>query len=481
MKVNLFVKNNSKIVNNHFSLGSAFYDIAKPAQFPNHILRFRNDRAAKPIGFDHLADNKWIDYFGKFTKYPGVNHNPLALKYHGHQFGHYNPELGDGRGFLLAQILDKKNNLWDLGTKGSGQTNFSRGGDGRLTLKGAVRELLATEFLSALGVATSQTLSIIETEESLQRNDEPSPTRSAVLVRRSNGHIRIGTFQRLAYLNEQDNLEKLLDYLRDNYFNHINEKSSRAVFIETIFLECVKKIATSMGKIIISGFVHGVLNTDNFNVNGEVFDFGPWRFIQYANKNFTAAYFDYNGRYSFGKQPEAALWALTQLGKSLNKLISEKRIVEILNEFSKNFHLSLKNHFCWRIGIQDIDSKSLNEIMNILLNESEKNKIDYASFFYDFYGGRDSVIDLMKTNHGKKYKVDGFSKTADILKNCQSLKGVSKRIKILDMNRQNMLIDEVEEIWSQIEHNNNWDFLYKKINKIRKLGDILKSKKLVNF
>ena len=105
----------------------------------------------------------------------------MALKYHGHQFGHYNPELGDGRGFLLAQFLDKNKNLWDLGTKGSGQTKYSRGGDGRLTLKGAIRELLATEFLSALGVATSQTLSIIETEEKLQRNDEPSPTRLSLI------------------------------------------------------------------------------------------------------------------------------------------------------------------------------------------------------------------------------------------------------------------------------------------------------------
>ena len=475
------MKNKSKVVNNHFSLGSAFYDIAKPARFPNHILRFRNDRAAKPIGLDDLTDDKWVDYFGKFAKYPGVNHDPLALKYHGHQFGHYNSELGDGRGFLLGQILDNKNNLWDLGTKGSGQTKYSRGGDGRLTLKGAVRELLATEFLSALGVPTSQTLSIIETEEELQRNDEPSPTRSAVLVRRSNGHIRIGTFQRLAYLNEQENIEKLLYYLRDNYFTHINKNSNRVIFIENIFLECVKKIAASMGKIIISGFVHGVLNTDNFNVTGEVFDFGPWRFIQYANQNFTAAYFDHNGRYSFGKQPEAALWALTQLGKSLNKFISEKRIVEILNEFSTNFHLSLKNHFCWRIGIQDIDSKSLNEIMNILLNESEKHKIEYASFFYDFFGGQDAVIDCLKTQYGSKYKVQEFSKVTNILKDTKSIKGSSEKRKILVKNRENILIEEVEEIWKQIDQNNNWNFLYKKINKVRKLGDFLESQKLVNF
>ena len=195
------MKNQPKPVNTHFNLGEDFFDVTTQAQFPDHILRFRNNRSAQIIGLDNLSDEEWIDYFGKFNRYPGVVHAPLALKYHGHQFGHYNSDLGDGRGFLLAQFLDKNKFLWDLGTKGSGQTNFSRGGDGRLTLKGAVRELLATELLSALGVPTSQTLSIIETGENLERNDEPSPTRSATLVRRSNSHIRIGTFQRLAYFN----------------------------------------------------------------------------------------------------------------------------------------------------------------------------------------------------------------------------------------------------------------------------------------
>ena len=150
------------------------------------------------------------------------------------------------------------------------------------------------------------------------------------------------------------------------------------------------------------------LNTDNFNVTGETFDYGPWRFIEYANPNFTAAYFDYNGRYSFGSQPEAALWALTQLGKSLKEFISEEKMIEILSQFSKSFHLSLKKHFCWRLGIQDINPNDLNKIMQILLNESEKNKIDYASFFYDFYGGRDSIIDCLKSSYGSKYKVNEF-------------------------------------------------------------------------
>jgi serine/tyrosine/threonine adenylyltransferase len=475
------MKNQPKPVNTHFNLGEDFFDIATQAQFPNHKLRFRNNRSAEIIGLDKLTDQEWINYFGKFYRYPGVVHAPLALKYHGHQFGHYNPDLGDGRGFLLAQFLDKNETLWDLGTKGSGQTNFSRGGDGRLTLKGAVRELLATEFLSALGVPTSQTISIIETGENLQRNDEPSPTRSAVLVRRSNGHVRIGTFQRLAYFNEKENIEKLIRHVAKNYFFLSEQNVSASIVAEDFFLESVKKIATSMGRIIVSGFVHGVLNTDNFNVTGETFDYGPWRFIEYANPNFTAAYFDYNRRYSFGSQPEAALWALTQLGKSLKKFISEEKMTEILSQFSKSFHLSLKKHFCWRLGIQDIDPNDLNKTMQILLNESDKNKIDYASVFYDFYGGRDSIIDCLKSTYGSKYKVDEFALITDILKNSVSLNTSIEKKHQLDNSRENLLINEVEKIWEQISTHDNWDLLEDKIKNLRGLGNILGSEKFVNF
>ncbi len=475
------MENQPKPSNSHFSLGEDFFDLASSANFPNHILRFRNNRIAKCIGIDYLTDEEWINYFGKFLRYPGINHGPLALKYHGHQFGHYNPDLGDGRGFLFAQFLDKNNNLWDLGTKGSGQTNYSRGGDGRLTLKGAVRELLATEFLSALGVSTSQTFSIIETEEKLERTDEPSPTRSAVLVRRSNGHIRIGTFQRLAYLNQIDNIEKLLLHVVKNYFPSINSNKNINSLAETFFLESVKKIATSMGQIIISGFVHGVLNTDNFNVTGEVFDYGPWRFVEFANINFTAAYFDYNGRYSFGRQPDAALWALTNLGKSLKKFISEPKIIEILKEFSISFNLSLKKHFCWRLGIEDIFTKDLNKIMQTLLYESEKYKIDYASFFYDFFGGNHAVVDCLKSSNGSKYRNKEFSIITDILKKANPLKGSLEKRNRLETNRENMLISEVEMIWEQIERYDNWDLLIDKIKKTRALGNLMDSKKLVNF
>ncbi|MEK9745749.1 MAG: protein adenylyltransferase SelO family protein, partial [Candidatus Puniceispirillum sp.] len=182
----------------HLQLDQRFYRKVSAARFAVQSLRYRNQEAAASIGLDTIDDVAWTTHFAGFQPLEGSLPHPLALCYHGHQFGHYNPDLGDGRGFLFAQVRDDQGRLMDLGTKGSGTTPFSRTADGRLTLKGAVREILATEMLEALGVNTSRTLSVVETGEALTRHDEPSPTRSAVLVRLSHSHIRIGSFQRLA-------------------------------------------------------------------------------------------------------------------------------------------------------------------------------------------------------------------------------------------------------------------------------------------
>ncbi len=147
--------------------------IAHPVQaadFPQTILRFRNDRHAATVGLDALDDASWARHFGRFDPLPGNLPQPLALAYHGHQFRNYNPQIGDGRGFLFAQARDDAGRLLDLGTKGSGQTPFSRDGDGRLTLKGAVREILTTEMLEVLGVHTSKSFSVIETGEGASRS-----------------------------------------------------------------------------------------------------------------------------------------------------------------------------------------------------------------------------------------------------------------------------------------------------------------------
>ena len=197
------------------SLGPDFYDPVAPAAFPQCIARFVNARWAERVGLA-FDNDQWAKHFCRFEPLPDNLTEPLALRYHGHQFRVYNPEIGDGRGFTFAQLRDDKGRLLDLGTKGSGQTPYSRHADGRLTLKGGVREVLATEMLEALGGNSSQSFALFETGEALERGDEPSPTRSAVLTRLSHGHIRIGTFQRLAFFGQAENIGTLVRYCLEN-------------------------------------------------------------------------------------------------------------------------------------------------------------------------------------------------------------------------------------------------------------------------
>src|SRR5476651_21746 len=313
------------------ALGEEFADPVAAADFPQTILRFRNDRAAATVGLDTLTDTEWTAHFGRFEPLPGNLAEPLALRYHGHQFRSYNPEIGDGRGFLFAQLREAgTGRLLDLGTKGSGQTPWSRAGDGRLTLKGAVREVLATAMLEALGVPTSRSFSLVETGEHLQRNDEPSPTRSAVLTRLQHSHIRFGTFQRHAYFDRADLIGELVDYAVATYYPGLGNAADKPLML---FQAVLARSAELVGRWMAAGFVHGVLNTDNMNLTGESFDYGPYRFLPHNDPNFTAAYFDHAGLYSFGRQPEAVFWNLQQLAGALSLAAETDALVEALNGF----------------------------------------------------------------------------------------------------------------------------------------------------
>ena len=307
-------------------LGPAFFDPVAAADFPLTTLRFRNDRAAATIGLGELTDDEWVAHFGRFEPLPGQLSAPLAMRYHGHQFRVYNPDLGDGRGFTFAQLREAgTGRLLELGTKGSGTTPWSRAGDGRLTLKGGVREVLATAMLEALGVPTSRSFSLIETGEQLMRGDEPSPTRSSVLVRLSHSHVRSGTFQRQAYLQDAAAITRLVEHVVELYYPELgNAPDKGAALLEAVAGRAARLTARWMA----AGFVHGVLNTDNMNITGESFDYGPYRFLPQSDPNFTAAYFDHQGLYSFGRQPEAVFWNLQQLAGCLSQVTASDPLVQ---------------------------------------------------------------------------------------------------------------------------------------------------------
>src|SRR3954469_20455818 len=331
------------------TLSEAFYDVVEAAPFPQCTPRFLNQRWAERVALT-LGDDQWSAHFCRFQPLPDNVPQPLALRYHGHQFRVYNPEIGDGRGFLFAQLRDDRDRLLDLGTKGSGQTPYSRHADGRLTLKGGVREVLATEMLEALGVNTSKTFALFETGEALERGDEPSPTRSAVLTRLSHGHIRIGTFQRLAFFGEVDNLKKLTRYCLENLYSEeaASDDGENALRLFDLVGSATAKLAASY---LAAGFVHGVLNSDNINITGESFDYGPWRFTPEWDPDFTAAYFDHYGLYSFARQPEAIHWDLAQFAGCLSLVAEAPPLADMLSGWSGRFEDALVVALLRRLGI----------------------------------------------------------------------------------------------------------------------------------
>lgn len=442
------------------TLGPDFYDPVAAADFPQAILRFRNDRAAAQVGLEDLTDAQWVSHFGRFAPLPGSLPEPLALRYHGHQFRAYNPDIGDGRGFLFAQLRDERGRLLDLGTKGSGQTPYSRFGDGRLTLKGGMREILATEMLEALGVETSRTFSLVETGEALHRGDEPSPTRSAVMVRLSLGHIRIGTFQRLAYLDERENLEKLSAYCLRHYFGEEGD----AVRLLTRVVERTARLAASY---IAAGFVHGVLNSDNINITGESFDYGPWRFSPFWDGGFTAAYFDQNGLYAFGRQPEAIHWDVVQLASSLALIAPAEALTEAMEPFPALFQAALGERICWRLGVTPAQDDTA--LLAALEKALALKTVSIDRFFFDWRGG---------TRRGPSpadaaYLAPEFAALSALLAEREPRPGATADPYWVSAEPCSMHIEEVEALWARIAEADDWSALQAKVAAIRLMGGAL--------
>ncbi|MEO1693743.1 MAG: YdiU family protein [Pseudomonadota bacterium] len=468
----------------HLQLGEAFYTPVEPAAFPTHTLRFRNDRWAARVGLDTLTDEEWVSHFAAFEPLPGSFEQPLALKYHGHQFRHYNPDIGDGRGFLFAQVHEDgtpEGRLLDLATKGSGQTPYSRDGDGRLTLKGGVREILATELLEARGVATSKSLSLIETGEALYRGDEPSPTRSAVLVRLGHSHIRFGTFQRVAFRGETDALKHLVDYAIATYWPQADGAPDP---VAAFFGLVCRAVGHQAAEWFAAGFVHGVLNTDNTVITGESFDYGPWRFLPFLDAQFTAAYFDQSGLYAFGRQPGALHWNLQRLADCLLPLSNEAALVEELATFSPAFESRLSDMTRARLGLAPLDHQADTDqadaaseapddpLIASFYGALAKTRIGWERAFFDlFTGAREDR--RQRSPHAETYNEAHWLDARAAIAAAPVAPDAEAALTSDTFTRDepvDLLIDDVEAVWAQIAKDDDWSAFDQTIADIRAYG-----------
>ena len=449
------------------ALGRDFADPVEAADFPETILRFRNQRAAASVGLDGLTDADWIRHFGRFAPLPDNQTVPLAMRYHGHQFRVYNPDLGDGRGFLFAQLRERgTDRLLDLATKGSGQTPWSRAGDGRLTLKGGVREILAASMLEALGVPTSRAFSLVETGEALTRGDEPSPTRSAVLTRLSHSHIRFGTFQRLAYFDQRDLIVQLVDHVIEAHFPRLIDAPDRAT---ALMAATVNASAKLLSRWMTAGFVHGVLNTDNMVVTGESFDYGPWRFLPRNDPNFTAAYFDHQGLYSFGRQPEAVFWNLQQLAACLTLVADQAGLLTALNGFSDAYRLALRAAMLDRLAVRsrgaDEDVALVNAAFRALAEGGEA--LRWEPFFFDWFGGEASAGRALDGPRGDLYRTETFEAFRRRLADFEPDRPERLADPVFQRPEpEELIVEEVEALWAPIAESDDWGALNEKLGRI---------------
>jgi uncharacterized protein YdiU (UPF0061 family) len=454
------------------NLGGDYFDEVGAEEFPQHILRFRNDNLLPILGLnpERVTNSHFIEAFGKFQ---GIRPF-LALRYHGYQFGEYNPFLGDGRGFLYGQVRGIDNYLYDFGTKGSGNTPYSRGADGRLTLKGGVREVLAAEALHQLGVNTSRCFSLVETGEALWRSDEPSPTRSSVMVRFSKSHIRFGTFERLHYLQRTDLIKKLLDHVIEYYYPEISSIARQEDRYASFYAELVKRVAILASQWMAAGFCHGVLNTDNMSITGESFDYGPYAFIPTYNPQFTSAYFDYGGRYSYGNQPLICKVNLEMLQAPLGRVIEQKDLDAGLAQFEDYYCDSYRDLMLRKLGFEQLPNPLGDELLKTTVELLRNSQIGYHYFFAELteqfnYGWREESSTILENIVVHYYNMERWANLYHQCLNALPMESMEEVAHCLRFHNPKtaLLRPVIESVWEAISAEDNWQPFYQLIETVQ--------------
>jgi len=358
-----------------------FYVPWEGAKVPKpEIIQF-NDELALSLGLNPKEWNseKGAQIFAGNEVPEGAA--PIAQVYAGHQFGGFSPQLGDGRALLIGEVLNKNGERKDIQLKGSGRTPFSRNGDGKAVIGPVLREYLMGEAMHALGVPTTRALAAVTTGEQIIRDGfQPG----AVLVRVASSHIRVGTFQFFAARKDQERIRQLADYSIERHYPEI--KNSDQKYLE--FLKAVmERQAHLVAKWISTGFVHGVMNTDNMTISGETIDYGPCAFMDTYNPATVFSSIDEQGRYAYGNQPVMAQWNLARFAETLIELIDPedtdhaiKLATDTLNLFPEIYQGAWASEMHAKLGLSTKNEDDM-QFINALHEIIKDQKIDYTSLF----------------------------------------------------------------------------------------------------
>lgn len=352
------------------TLPGDFFSDAVPEIPPFAQYIVFNDKLALDLGLK-CTPSAQSDYLALFT---GVRQGPsFSQAYAGHQYGHFTM-LGDGRAVILGEHQSPNERLWDIQLKGSGRTPYSRRGDGKAALGPMLREYLISEFMSAVGVPTTRSLAVIATGERIQRE---KPVAGAVLVRISEGHIRVGTFEFASYIAGPEKLKALFDYTIQRHFP---ELVGTQTAVKDFFQQVADRQAQLIARWLSLGFVHGVMNTDNMSIVGETIDYGPCAFLDQYEPGQTFSSIDQNARYSYANQPNIGLWNLERLADALLPLTSKEDLMSGLQFYKSKFPEYWMAEMLKKIGFKSVDEQN-KQCLNDLLLLMAKYKVDFTLFF----------------------------------------------------------------------------------------------------
>jgi len=369
-----------KFTNSYIHLGDLFYEKIHPQAVANPEIFLWNDALADELNVqEQLEPEELAQIFSGNHLLPGSE--PLALAYAGHQFGNFVPQLGDGRAHLLGEVIDQNGNRKDIQLKGSGQTRFSRNGDGRCAFGPAIREFIMSEAMYALGIPTTRSLAVTTTGESVFRETlQPG----AVVTRVASSHLRVGTFQYFAAQGNYQAIEQLCDYAIKRHYPELKEAGDQR------FKELLKAVIDQQTRLVVEwlrvGFIHGVMNTDNTSIAGETIDYGPCAMLGVYDHQTVYSSIDVQGRYAFGNQPTIAQWNMARLAETLLPLIhpEEEKAIEIasslVDEFSERFQARYIAMMAAKTGLANPDENDyqlVSEFQNLL----EDKQLDYTITF----------------------------------------------------------------------------------------------------
>jgi len=360
------------------TLTENFFAYVEPKRYQHPQLVLFNEALARSLNLPENLDNKQLLSL-LLGQQLSKTHRPIAQAYAGHQFGHFTM-LGDGRAMLIGETHTTEGQHVDIHLKGSGRTPYSRNADGNATLGPMLREYCISEAMDGLGIPTTRSLAVITTGETVYREQ---PERGAILVRVAKSHLRVGTFEYAATLQDKTALDALLHYTLKRHYPNLIESQNPALNLLNTVMEKQIDLITEWMRV---GFIHGVMNTDNMSISGETLDYGPCAFMNQYHHNTVFSSIDRHGRYCFGNQPVIAKWNLARLAEALLPLIDNneaKAIIlaqEAIEAFDTQFEQRWHAMMSGKLGLNanDCDKKLIADLLAIM----EQHNLDYTNTFY---------------------------------------------------------------------------------------------------